>query len=214
MKILHLSDTHGGMPTLQSAGDVVVHSGDLLPNRSFGNRTIEHAVQRYWLEDNMTKFKPWLGKRTLLYCPGNHDFVDPVPYFRDVGVDARLLCNSFLELEGVGFYGFPWTPTFYDWNWMCGPEEMRTRLAPAVELMEQDTIDVFISHGPMYGVLDRNNQGERCGSKVVRDVMQTVNHPPKLFLHGHIHEAAGIQGWSRGMFVSNAACTQHVLSVP
>ncbi len=214
MKILHISDTHGGMPSLLADGDVIVHSGDLLPNRSFGMRQIEETFQPYWIDDRAKRLKAWIGDRPFLYTPGNHDYVDPTPRMREAGIDARLLCNGSAEIDGVTFYGSPWTPTFSDWNWMCGPVELRHHLAPAVEMLEQGAIDVFVSHGPMYGVLDRNAGGFRCGSEVIRDIMQTVRRPPKLFLHGHIHEAAGLQGWSRGVIVSNAACTQRCIYLP
>ncbi len=214
MKVLHVSDTHGGMPALAADGDVVVHSGDLLPNRTYGIRPVEETFQAAWLTANATRLRAWLGSRPFLFCPGNHDYVDPVPALRAAGVDAHSLAERTLEIGGVRFYGFPWTAEFCGWNWMCGPREMRERLAPAVDLLDRGEIDVFVGHGPMFGVLDRNADGERCGSKVVRDAMQIVRQPPRLFMHGHIHEAAGVQGWSRGMTVSNAATTQRVLEIP
>lgn len=213
MRILHLSDTHGHLPKLKGEWDLVVHSGDFLPNRSFGNRTIEEAFQPHWLEENASKFDPSYWLTPIVIVPGNHDFIDVTPHLRAVGIDARLLCNGILDIGGVGFYGSPWTPTFFDWNWMCGPFEMEHHLSPAVELMEQSAVDVFVSHGPMYGVLDRNRDGERCGCKVLRRTMQNVRHPPKLLLHGHIHESAGIIGWSRGMKISNAALTQRIIEI-
>lgn len=201
------------MLALSSEGDVIVHSGDLLPNRSFGFSAIEETFQPCWLETEADRLRAWIGSRPFLFCPGNHDFVDPVPYLRAAGVDARSICDSFLDVDGVGFYGFPWVPIFGSWNWMANSAERRHRLAPAVDLLNQGAIDVFVGHGPMYGVLDRNGNEERCGSHVVREALQDVRHPPKLFLHGHIHEAAGLIGWSRGVIVSNAACTQRVLEV-
>lgn len=213
MKILHMSDTHGRFPIPEGEWDVVVHSGDMLPNRSYGVRSIEQAFQEMWLAENSLKMHPRYWSKPLLVTPGNHDFIDPTPILRQAGVDARLLCNGLLEVDGVNFWGHPWTPPFYDWNWMCGPEEMRRHLSGAIELMEQGGIDVFVSHGPLRGVLDRNQDGERCGCRVLRDVLYSVRHPPKLVLHGHIHESAGLQGWSRGVMVSNAACTQRILSL-
>lgn len=212
MRILHVSDTHGQFDPLSTDGDVVVHSGDLMPNRTFGIAQVEHAFQRYWVEDNAKRIRDWVGSRPFLLTLGNHDFIDPTQYLRDVGLDARLLHDG-VELGGVRFCGFPWTPTFYDWAWMCGPVEMAERLRPAVDLMNRGDVDVFVSHGPMYGVLDRNRDGTRCGCKVLRETMQTVDVPPKLLLHGHIHEAAGWLGWSNGMTVSNAARTQRVLDI-
>jgi Icc-related predicted phosphoesterase len=65
----------------------------------------------------------------------------------------------------------------------------------------------------MFGVLDTNGNGNRCGSKVLRQTMQEARFPPRLLLHGHVHEAAGVTRWSRGVIVSNAATTQRVLEV-
>lgn len=213
MKILHISDTHGVTPSLLKEGDVIVHSGDLMPNRTFGNRSVEETFQQFWVETNAKRLKSWIGTRPFVFCPGNHDFIDPTPILRNAGVDAHWLCDDTLTIDEVMFYGFPWTPTFYDWNWMCGPTELRRRLAPAVELLEQGAVDVFVAHGPMFGVLDRNDGGEHCGSALVRDAMQKVRHAPRLFLCGHIHESAGVQAWSRGITVSNAACRQNVLVI-
>jgi Icc-related predicted phosphoesterase len=184
-----------------------------MPNRSFGIRAIEDAFQPVWLQQNAKKLRDWIGARPFVFCSGNHDYVDPVPYLRDVGVDAYCINDRHLELGGVRFYGFPWTSRFYDWNWMANTAERRMRLEPAVDLMNRGEVDVFVAHGPMFGVLDRNAKGERCGSRVMRETMQTVAVPPRMFLHGHIHESQGVQAWSRGMTVSNAATTQRVLEV-
>lgn len=209
-----MSDTHGHLPIpLADDFDVIVHSGDFLPNRSFGNRVLEEPFQQYWIEENAPRFHPRYWMKPWLVCPGNHDFIDPTPALRHLGIDATFLCNSGRDIDGVRFWGFPWTPTFYDWNWMCDPHEMEHRLSPAVDLMNQGGIDVFVSHGPIHGVLDRNRDGERCGCKVLRKTMQDVTTPPKLFLHGHIHESAGVQAWSRGMKISNAALTQRIVTL-
>ncbi len=212
-RILHISDTHGTMPPLVGDFDVVVHSGDFCSNRTFGIRSIEETFQPHWLNEKAAKLRAWLGSKPVLVCSGNHDFVPVVPHLRAAGIAAHSLDDALVDIDGVSFYGFPWTPPFFDWNWMCGPIEMRHRLVPAIELMEQGGIDVFVAHGPMYGVLDRNQDGERCGSKVVREVMQSVRHAPRALLHGHIHESAGLIGWSRGMVVSNAATTQRIVTV-
>jgi Icc-related predicted phosphoesterase len=213
MKILHMSDTHGRLPVPEGDFDVIVHSGDFLPNASYGVRPIEHAFQTRWIEENAPKLSAHYWTKPLLVTPGNHDFIDVTPALRDVGIDARLLCNGTLEVDGVTFWGHPWTPTFYDWNWMCSRREMCGHLLDPEVLMNTVGIDVFVSHGPMYGVLDRNQDGERCGCHDLRFVMQEVRHPPKALLHGHIHESAGVVGWSRGMIVSNAATTQRVVTV-
>lgn len=212
MKILHVSDTHGWLDPLVGDADLVVHSGDFMPNKSFANKVIETAYQPRWVEENIEKIRAWLGGRRLLMTNGNHDYIDPTPLLRAAGMDATLLHGA-LEVDGVRFWGHPWTPAFWGWNWMCGPVEMEERLFPASERMAVGVIDVFVSHGPMYGVLDRNASGERCGCKVLRETMQDAKYKPKLLLHGHIHEANGVVGWAGGMIVSNAATGQRVLTL-
>lgn len=213
VKILHISDTHGLLPEPIGDWDVVVHSGDMMPNRSYGVRPVEVPFQRLWIEDNAPRFHARYWTKPFLYCPGNHDYHDPTPHMRALGIDARLICNNEALVDGVRFWGFPWVPQFYDWNWMCGPAERREHLKPAVELMESAELDVLVAHGPMYGVLDRNADGERCGSRVLRETLQTVKRAPRALLHGHIHESHGLQAWSRGMLVSNAATTQRIVEI-
>jgi Icc-related predicted phosphoesterase len=215
VKILHLSDNHGALPELRDRDtvDVIVHSGDLMPNRSFGIREIEETFQRFWLEENGKRLKDWIGDKPFLYCPGNHDFVPAVPYLKDAGVDAYDLMDKLVEFGGLSFYGFPWTPKFYDWNYMCDDRELALRLQPAIELMSQGAIDVMVAHGPIFGVRDRNGEGHRCGSAIMRQAIQGARHPPRAFLHGHIHESAGLQFWSREVLVSNAATTQVILDL-
>lgn len=211
MRILHISDTHGLPPTPPDPDnfDVVVHSGDLMPNRTFGLKVVEETFQAYWIENTAHEFHEHYRAKPFLFVPGNHDYIDPVPALRAHGIDARSLCETSVELEGVTFYGHPWSPEFGGWNWMCGEREMGERLAP----FARRGANVLVSHGPMYGVLDRNRSGHRCGCKVLRSVLQDMAEPPKALLHGHIHEAAGLMRWSRGIDVSNAARTQRIVTV-
>lgn len=201
------------MPELRGDFDVVVHSGDFLPNRTFGIRQVEYTFQRYWVEENASKLRAWLGVKPFLLCPGNHDYVNPVPILREVGVDAHWLEDRHLELGGVSFYGFPWVPAFADWNYEAGPVEMGRRLEPLRELLNQGAVDVVVAHSPMFGVLDRNANGTRCGSPELRKCIKDARHPPKLYLHGHIHEGVGVLGWSPKTIVSNAACSQNILTL-
>lgn len=199
------------MPPLLPTGDVIVHSGDLMPNRSFGIRSIEETWQPHWVAENLGRLAAWIGARPFLYTPGNHDYIDPTVALRAAGVDAHLLIG-FAEVNGVGFYGHPWTPEFCGWNWMCGAVEMAERLAWFREMNDQGAIDVLVSHGPMYGVLDRNARGHRCGCPVLKKTLQEARHLPKAMLCGHLHEANGHVMWN-GMHVSNAATTQRVVTV-
>lgn len=207
-----MSDTHGKFPIpLEEDFDVIVHSGDMLPNRTYGNRFIEPPFQTSWLETEAPKIHPRYWTKPMLVTPGNHDFIDAVPILQSFGIDAKRLCDESVTIDGVTFYGFPWTPQFYDWNWMCGSTEMKRRLDAFLEFTESNPIDVLVSHGPIYGVLDRNDNDTRCGCMNLRKTLQSMKKPPRLLLHGHIHESAGYQEWSRVIGVSNAACTQRIV---
>lgn len=205
MIVLHVSDNHGLLERLDPTAQLVVHSGDFLPSFSRGNRAIEFLRQEEWVNNNKNRLTSWLGNRPFLYTPGNHDFFDPCPVMRSWGVDAHNLWvdGGRAITPCVQTEGFPWVNHFTgEWNYEIGPSDMltRARVIPPCEML--------VAHGPIYGVLDRNALGQRCGSLEIRHWLQNHELPPKWYLHGHIHESCGWRLWARGLRVSNAATTQ------
>jgi Icc-related predicted phosphoesterase len=208
MRILHISDTHGLLPTSFPLADVIVHSGDLMPNRTRGIRPVEETYQTAWILANAEHFKRKIGDTPFLFVQGNHDFIDPVPLLVGMGINAIELTEEPILIGEVLFQGFKYIKYFSgEWNNETSERELAMRL----DDLNTEAVDVLVTHGPMYGVLDRNAQGERCGSQSLRKAMQ--DKPPRYLLHGHIHEAAGLLAWSGGMIVSNAACTQRVITL-
>lgn len=51
-------------------------------------------------------------------------------------------------------------------------------------------MDVLLTHGPAYRILDQTFRGDRPGCPVLLDVLHD-RIQPFLMVHGHIHEAAG-----------------------
>jgi Icc-related predicted phosphoesterase len=212
VKFTHVSDNHGYLPKLIGEG-LVVHSGDFLPNRS-RIRLIEESFQPQWIRDNAEQLKQWLGDRTMLITPGNHDFIDPARSMQEIGLSVWNIDRALMTVEGIRFRGFSPVPYFTgEWN----HEYPRRQLEDLVDSFgtehRGDAADVIVAHSPIFGVLDRNGQGERCGSLPMRKLLQIVTPAPKYYLHGHIHESAGHVGWSRGIMVSNAATTQRIITV-
>ncbi|AMV23635.1 Calcineurin-like phosphoesterase superfamily domain protein [Gemmata sp. SH-PL17] len=176
MRIVCISDTHGWHDRADvPEGDVLVHAGDITRHGSLKD-----------VED----FDRWLGtlphKHKIVIC-GNHDWC-----FQETPMEARVrltnatyLEDSGCEIEGLKFYGSPWTPCFSDWAFMLPRgSELAAKWAQI-----PNGLDVLITHGPSEGILDRNRTGECCGC---RDLLYRVLEvKPRLHVFGHIHEAAG-----------------------
>lgn len=169
LNLVATSDTHGQMPPLPD-GDVFIHAGDY---------ALEGGVYEWG------KFKRWfesLDYETKIYVPGNHDSV--VDRFDDDR--CRLLVDDWTVVDGVKFYGMPWTPRYGPWPWMHdrGSDQLRR----VVDYIPGD-VDVLVTHGPPHGVLDTNTVGSSCGCELLRDRVLEVK--PEIHMFGHIHEEGG-----------------------
>ena len=119
---------------------------------------------------------------------GNHDFCfEKYPdECRSILSDAGIIYleDEAIELDGVVFYGIPWTPIFRDWAFMASPDGLAERWSHVPH-----GTDVLISHGPPRGILDVTEDGESVGSVAHRARVRTIR--PKLNVFGHIHETYG-----------------------
>lgn len=175
MRIVCVSDTHGRHKLTQvPAGNILVHAGDVTLDGS--------------LED-VEEFNHWLGtlphKHKVVIC-GNHDwcFQKQPTEARALITNAIYLQDSGCEIEGLKFYGSPWTPLFFDWAFMRPDAELfeTWKAIPA-------GVDVLVTHGPPHGILDQTNRNARAGSFTLLHRVYEVK--PRLHAFGHIHEAAG-----------------------
>jgi Icc-related predicted phosphoesterase len=177
LRIVALSDTHGLHRHIQvPPGDVLVHAGDLTRHGDFAE---------------LVDLNAWLGElphRHKLLVAGNHDWC----FEQDAEACAALLPNAVylqdaaVTLEGVTFYGSPWTPRFFDWAFMLprgAPLRQRWDQIPAAT-------QVLITHGPPYGQGDLTFRGERAGCEELATAVRRLR--PQLHIFGHIHEGAGM----------------------
>jgi Icc-related predicted phosphoesterase len=175
MRIVCVSDTHGfHRHTEVPDGDILIHGGDLTKHGSLAD---------------VEEFDRWLGtlphRHKLVIC-GNHDFCfqhEP-DEARARLTNATYLEDCGCEIEGLKFYGSPWTLTFFDWAFMLPEEQLADKWAiiPA-------GLDVLITHGPPHGILDLTNRNEHAGSATLLERVREAR--PRLHVFGHIHEAAG-----------------------
>lgn len=180
MKLVCISDTHLNQDDVELPdGDILIHAGDLA---SLGNFHEFRAVGQ-WFKEIKYKFKH------IIIIGGNHDF--------SLMINSRLTLQEhfdpeiiYLEdksivIDGVKFYGSPWSPQFYDWAFMKDDDS----LAPHWAAIDEDT-DVLITHTPPHGILDKNSTGFNCGSRTLyQRVKQLKNLKHHIF--GHIHHSYG-----------------------
>jgi Icc-related predicted phosphoesterase len=175
MRIVCVSDTHGWHALTEIPdGDILVHGGDL---------TRRGAL------DNVAEFDRWLGAlphRHKVVIAGNHDFCfQEQPHAARARLtNAIYLEDSGCEIEGLKFYGSPWTPIFFDWAFMLSEEELDAKWA-----LIPSGLDVLITHGPPRGIQDLTNRDDHAGSRTLLHRVYEVK--PRLHVFGHIHEAAG-----------------------
>lgn len=228
--IIHVSDNHSTFPNLPKGGELVVCSGDFLPNATRGDREIEEPYQIDWLKKRLLTVKEWVGDRKFLFCSGNHDFIDPCELMQSVGIDTVNITNAHYEHKGVKFYGFPYIPWICgEWNNECRAPEMSIKINELKYALTSG-VDVLVTHSPPHGVLDANATqrigrtvlpapwAEFCGNTFLTNLLSygvesiPKNIRPKYLLCGHIHES---NGWADvfGLTISQAATTVHTVEI-
>lgn len=187
MRLVAFADTHQFHDELVVPdGDVVVAAGDVC-----------RGGEREELENFLGWFEA-LPHRHKLFVAGNHDgclegeFLDVVA----AHVDVEFLEDRGVVVEGVSFYGSPWTPRFHDWFFM------KERGAPLKERWDQipSGLDVLITHGPPQMILDDiskyraaavllDDDDKYAGCADLRERVKVVK--PRVHLFGHIHSQRG-----------------------
>lgn len=209
LRIVALSDTHGlhrkvltGIYSFDlhrgavPIGDVLVHAGD---------------ITRKGEIETVRDFAEWMAKqpfRHKVVIAGNHDVCLDIARPGFDGLARRLLedrgihylQDSSVTLDGVKFYGAPWTPQLAGWAFY-------DRNHDHYENAPRD-IDVLITHAPPRGIRDsEDGLGLHVGSE---HVVRYINRCPRLKLHifGHVHEGYGVRVAGRITFVNACTCTR------
>lgn len=194
MRLVCISDTHSMHRQVEVPdGDILIHAGDCL-----GVGTLEE------LEDLDNWFSEQPHRHKILIA-GNHDWC-----LQDEPADAEALIrnatylrDSGVEIEGLKFWGSPWTPVFFDWafNLARGPA-----IAERWAKIPADT-DVLITHGPPAGILDQvitANDSQSVGCDDLANELKRLS--VKMHVFGHIHESYGQRRLDDCLFVNASTC--------
>jgi predicted phosphohydrolase len=185
LRIVAISDTHGLHHQFRCPdGDVLIHAGDFMMG---GQEQLKDAANFLkWFDSHPHPHK--------ILIAGNHDSLPEYnrPLFealmkdKEVAPSVTYLQDSGCEIDGIKFWGTPFSPEFGQWHFMLprGPHLKRHW-----DMIPDDT-DVLITHCPPYGILDRDGVvGEHCGCSDLLNRVYEVQ--PRFHIFGHIHAGYG-----------------------
>lgn len=184
-----ISDLHGEYPELKG-GDLLIVAGDLTGSDKFS----QYDAFFKWLEGKKYRRKILVGgnhDNLLMSYRDDEQWPEPICYYMD-WIDTEYLCDSGTQFEGLKIWGSPWTHTFPGMNPHCmaftkPPGQLKEHWA-----MIPDDTDILVTHGPPYGILDKNKHNVKCGCPdLYARVNADHNLRPKLHVFGHIHEGYG-----------------------
>jgi len=117
--------------------------------------------------------------------------------------NAVLLLDSGVEIEGIHFWGTPWLAPGYPPHLFCAEEAVLKGIYEQIP----NSVDVWLTHGPPHGVLDRPGPSFRrkfnsrpeddishvlardapppCGTQEMRRALDRLQ--PALHAFGHVH---------------------------
>jgi Icc-related predicted phosphoesterase len=184
MEITFISDTHETHHRLTEqlpGGHVIVCAGDV-SGRGY-SRQVEDFL--FWYSN--------LPYRHKIFIAGNHDYL-----FEDRPTIAKELLDKYPEviyleqsevvIDGVKFFGSPYTPRFFDWAFNVDRGDAIREYWLKIPL---DT-DVLITHGPPKGHGDYTRRDHKnVGCWDLLDIV-TSQVKPKYHVFGHIHEGYGV----------------------
>ncbi len=206
MKIACASDIHGKFKRRYPAGDTLIIAGDIMKNYSRDKRR-DAFIQLQNFYENLCPILVGLKREKIfseiILIAGNHDRVfefhqgECAEYLKKIGI--HYLSDSGVEINGIKFWGSPWSPWFFGDHWSFNlsgryPEEHAKEIWGKIPT---DT-DVLITHGPPYGILDKVPQymtpkgvlsDSHVGCPVLVEEVKRVR--PILHVFGHIHEGHG-----------------------
>ena len=208
MKIIHLSDTHSKHRQVKwnfdpANADVIIASGDL------SNIGEEKELRDFfkWFTELPVKYK--------IAIAGNHDKAFDPKFWHDGGLDSDthkrwivgcedyskkiieeftsnenhfFLNHESCEIEGVKFFGSPWSADFHSQYWAFNiprgeeSKKLYTQIPAGT--------NVLITHGPPFERLDITERGGyRVGCEELAARIKEIK--PQAHLFGHIHEGYG-----------------------
>lgn len=184
MKIAAISDTHEQLNkvTIPKDFDLLICAGD------FTYRGAYFPVRNF-----LTQIKEIANGRPIIIVPGNHELTldknnNEVTELMNIYCQNNIhyLVDKEVIIDGIKFWGSPYTPWFYDWAFNVPRDIIQKHW----DLIPEDT-KVLILHGPPHGILDKTREGEHVGCEALTNTINTKLKSLEVCIFGHIHESYG-----------------------
>ena len=106
---------------------------------------------------------------------------------------SYIYVDSGTKFDGLKIWGSPYTPTFSNWHFMA---DRGADIKKHWDLIPED-VDILVTHGPPYGILDEIDEVTKWGTKKFNVGCEELSKAlvrvrPKLHVFGHIHEGYGM----------------------
>lgn len=215
MRLVCISDTHGMHDSMKynildfidkNQENILIHAGD---------------VTNVGSQSGIRQFVEWFqnieGYLAKIFCSGNHDwgFYRKPAWLYYLINDENLSQSDCTYLEDseftiqlpeismpIKFYGSPWQLPFMNWAFNLPENE----LAKYWEKIPDD-VDVLITHGPAYGILDTVvGRYEHLGSVTLSERISKIK--PKIHICGHIHSGRGIIEKDGVLYINASTATE------
>jgi len=207
MRIAVAADIHGCWESVKyPKADVLVIAGDLCENTN-----AEGQVDELF---EFNKFAKQLKKdkyKEIILVAGNHDFCFELLPCKSKSVIPEIiyLQDSSVEIDNFKFYGSPWQPWFWDWAFnFPDPQKnffkARAHARRVWDAVPKD-INILITHGPPYRILDEAKTAEQVGCPYLLDRINELEQL-KLHIFGHVHYSKGIRYLNKKLFVHATIC--------
>jgi len=206
-KCVTFSDTHNLHEGVKLPKcDIAIFNGDYSGR---GNKFETLNFLRWYNKQDQCKYK--------VMVPGNHDICfDPrhngethsqnwLDNMKKQFSNIIILNNNMVDIENVKIWGSPVTPWYHGERW--GHNMHEDEIHKIWETIPPN-IDIVVTHGPVYGILDKvtdleTKKGKHVGCKILKDVL--INRvKPQFHLCGHIHEGYGSTSGYGTVFINSS----------
>jgi len=148
-KICAISDIHGNLNIQIDKSDILIIAGDIC----FGKEYIfpDEFGQKNWIKN---EFSLWLDSQPATHkilISGNRDFkFNFCPHYEFKSLNCIYLNHSSTIINDLKIYGMPMTPNYRH----LSSDEKYFEIINKINFIPEK-IDILISHGPPFGILDR-----------------------------------------------------------